>query len=181
MIELVLLAAAIEQGPESRPESRPENRDAVAGYECRSGGLGRWVGSGEIELAYGRRSVAIVNAALAGDDALLAQMVRPDATFSYFQGDMGLGQGTTGAGAARRFFRGMRPTAFQFLSHSWSSLAGDPCDMANADLLLAGPPPSGSFMLRFTYSEGRLVGVDGREATVVAGPLAPLRRSRRRR
>jgi hypothetical protein len=172
MIPLLILAAVAQ--PLAAGEAR-------APYDCPSSGPRRWVHSDELELAYGRHSVAIVNAALRGDDSFLARAVGTDATFSYFQGDMGLAVGARGPEAARRFFRTMNPRAFQFLSLRRGALADDPCDLVRLELLLTGDSPARAFALTFSYRNGRLVEVGGREAGVVSGTLQPARRARRRR
>jgi hypothetical protein len=146
-----------------------DGADGVSAFHCQTPQQVTRANVREVYAAHGTRSVVIVRTALAGDAARLSQMVAPDAKFTVFEGDVGIGPRSAGVEAAIAFARQIAPQGYRFSAGSAGPVAMDPCDTAIADLTLIGERPGEAVIARFTYRDGFLIGVEGSRVELVGG------------
>ena len=142
--------------------------DAVDSFHCFSGQKVDRANVASVNAAYGSRSATIVERALAGDASQLTRMVSPTATFTLFQGDVGVGPKSTGAQAAMAFAKQLAPTSYQF-SVGPGPFSMDPCGEASADLVLGGNKPDEVVYAEFKYLNGILAEVEGSQLHLTRG------------
>jgi hypothetical protein len=138
-------------------------------YDCRSGRSGLWVNVGEARAAYGRRSVEVIEAALAGDASRLAAIVDPRTQFSYVRGDAGFSTIKRGAEAAIEFVSHARPVAYEFATEFPGPISREPCGPATARLLVKSAGDGRAYDLTFRYVDGILMEVTGAEVILSEG------------
>jgi hypothetical protein len=149
----------------------PGFADVVDSFRCTSASPQAQADIGIFKLAYERRSVAIVEAALAGDRARLAGAIAPTARFSLLRGDSGIGPRISGVNAAIAFVREIAPRSYRFALNFPGPLSTEPCGPATAELMLEGGS-HGTVNATFTYGGGVLTGIESSEADVVEGHFA---------
>lgn len=142
--------------------------DAVDSFHCDSGQKVDQANVASVNAAYGSRSATIVERALAADASQLAKMVSPTATFTLFQGDVGVGPRSTGAQAAIAFAQQLTPTSYHF-SVGPGPFSMDPCDEASADLVLEGNKPGEVVYAEFKYLNGVLIEVEASQLHLTRG------------
>lgn len=121
----------------------------------------------DVREAYGRRSVDIVNAALANDIAALREWVTSEARFSVQHGDAGYGQRDRGPQAAATFFRRFAPVEYRISTSLVGFYSLTRCSAVTVELTLAGAERTAT--LQFKYEGGMLVEVSGGEVNVTQG------------
>lgn len=125
----------------------------------------------DVYAAYGARSVAIIRSALAGDTVGLSKIVAPTATFEVFEGDVGMGPRSAGAGAAVEFAKQIAPRSFQYSAGSAGPVSLDPCGSATAELTLIGNQSDEAVIATFKYRNGFLTEVQASRVHLVRGDL----------
>jgi hypothetical protein len=113
--------------------------------------------------------VTIIKAALARDERQLAEMVAPTATFTAFQGDVGIGGRSVGAKAAIAFAKLVAPRRYQFSAGSPGPISMDPCGSVTAELTLFGGQPGNAVVATFKYRDGALAEVQASRVEFVSG------------
>lgn len=161
---LMLLAAA---------EPAVAQPDRVATFRCRSDAPLAREDVLSVRDAYGRRSVAVIRAALIGHARLLRQIVLPSAKFTVFKGDVGLGPRGTGAEALIEFAKQIGPASYQYSAGSAGPFWTDPCGDVSVELLLSGEQSEGAVIATFKYREGLLAGVVASRVHVTRGRFGP--------
>jgi hypothetical protein len=170
---LAIFTGAIALAPATGQTGAPRP-DQVAAFGCTAGQQTARTDMQAVTAAYGRRSIAIVRAALTRDKVALGRMVAPSASFTLFQGDAGVRSRLTGADAAVEFVGGIRPVGFQYsTAPSMPSLA-DPCGEADADVMLTGRRPGEAVLATFKYRAGLLAEVDARRVELTRGDFASI-------
>jgi hypothetical protein len=157
MSPTLILAALLSQSDQSDPASPI----------CAGGETAALVFVWDAREAYGRRSVEIVNAALANDIVALNGLVAPVARFSVGHGDAGYGLRDRGPQAAATFFRTFAPAEYRISTSLVGFYRMNPCGTVTVDLTLAGPERTAN--LQFKYEGGMLVEVSGGEVIVTEG------------
>jgi hypothetical protein len=166
-LNLLLLLFFVTASPTA---DRP---DGVAAYSCGNRRATDLANLAEIGEAYGRRSVAIIQAGLRQDVSALAKMVAPSAKFIYYQGDVGMGPRSVGAEAAAEFARKIGARRFQFSVAPGGPFSENPCDPITSEVRVIGEDPASAKVLTFKYDRGMLVDVTGSAVTLVNGRFAP--------
>ena len=123
----------------------------------------------EVYAAYGVRSVAIVRSALAGDAATLSTMVSPTATFTIYEGDVGVSPRSQGTAAAIEFAKQISPRSFRFSAGSAGPISVDPCSSTTAELTFISDKPDEAVVATFKYQAGRLTEVLGSRVELTTG------------
>ena len=95
-------------------------------------------------------------------------MVAPTATFSVFQGDVGVGPRSSGPQAAIEFAKQISPTSYQFQVGS-GPFTMDPCGETSAEIILTGKNPNKAVIATFKYVKGILVGVESSHVYLTRG------------
>lgn len=143
--------------------------DEVARFGCAPGRPVALKNVGEVQAAYARRSIAIIDAGLERQTVRLRAMVAPAATFALFDGDEGASPRSTGAEAAVEFAGYLNPSDFQVELPVAGPVAIDPCAEIVAEVRLGGGESDRARRIIFSYRGGMLIGAIGRDVTLVSG------------
>jgi hypothetical protein len=143
--------------------------DDVWGFGCNTPQHVSAVNVRDVYAAYGSRSVAIINAAMANDGVTLAKMVSPSAKFTLFAGDVGIGPRSAGPAAAIEFVRQIAPRTYQFSAGSSGPFSMDPCSSTNVEMTLVGNQAGDAIVATFKYRDGILAEVQGSHVELIEG------------
>jgi hypothetical protein len=167
---LALFTGAIALAP-AAGQTGASQPDQVAAFGCTADRQAARTDMQVVAAAYGRRSIAIVRAALTRDKDALGKMVATSASFMLFQGDVAAGSRLTGADAAVEFVGGIRPADFQYSTAPTMPSLADPCGEAGADVLLTGRTGE-AVLATFKYRAGLLAEVNARRVELTRGSFA---------
>ena len=143
----------------------------ISAFNCAGNEPVSRAGIVEAYSAYFENSLAIVIAALNGDQSALENLVAPEANFTVFHGDVGIGPRSTGPTAAEEFFSDLAPTEFEFREASSGPFAVNPCEHIETEVVLRTNADPEVSVVKFAYDRGILTGVNGYAATVKRGLL----------
>lgn len=158
MIVQLLLAGSALFAAREPPAEFPDCRSAPG-----------FVSELQLERAYGRRSVEIVEAALADDLDTLSATVAPGAQFRVMEADMGREVARPGPRGARDFFRTIAPESFHYVRQRVSVLMTQACGRHHVRLLLHAQEGRRAIAFSFRYEAGFLVEASGIESAVYEG------------
>lgn len=163
LLRIVITLLAGASGP---PGS---DAPAVSAFHCKTAKPTRWASLREVQSAYGRQAVKILQDALSGNIAELSTSVSPDAEFEVYEGDAGIGPRTKGPSAAVDFAKQIAPVTYRFMGGSLAPIATDPCGKQSVEVILEDGQADRITEAKFTFQDGVLTDVGGGQFEQISG------------
>lgn len=126
-------------------------------------------GMAELDHFLELRAVEVVERA-ADQDAGLATLVAPSASFSLGAGDVGRPLGT-GVDGARALTRTMNADSYRFLGWDYMDTPADPCAKLQVTVEFIDSRGKNVSHVEFTFEAGRVVAAAGWQRSFETGPL----------